>query len=193
MKKIFSSIMLFTAASLLFFSCKQESGIAITKRHYRNGYYVERNHSKPAVSKTQEAKASDNKQVKEPVSTAIQTPRQESTKQVIAATGKIVNDKIEKVKGVIHSLKPSSIKAESPVSTDKAVIKDQADNKNVFAEKKWMAKKSSGGHSIIWIIIVVLLILWGISLLTGQGGGGLLWLLLVVALILLILRLLGIL
>jgi uncharacterized membrane protein YqaE (UPF0057 family) len=41
MKKLFASIILFTASALLLSSCSSSSSIALTKRHYRSGYYVD--------------------------------------------------------------------------------------------------------------------------------------------------------
>jgi len=40
MKKLFAHFMLFALAGTLFSSCSNSSKLAITKRHYRSGYYV---------------------------------------------------------------------------------------------------------------------------------------------------------
>ncbi|MBI2271876.1 MAG: hypothetical protein HYU69_16160 [Bacteroidetes bacterium] len=194
MKQFFNTIMIFATASILFVSCSRESGISLTKRHYRSGYYVERNHSSHVGVEARETGKSSDKKVEVPVSISTLMPGQESSGKVIASENKAGITKAKNVKELVRSIRPSSIKSEDQAPIDNAITGGSVERKNMFFEKKEiMASGSAIGHSLVWIIIVVLLILWGLSLLSGAGGGGLLWLLLVIALVLLILRLLGIL
>lgn len=194
MKQFFNIIILFATASILFVSCSRESGIALTKRHYRNGYYVERNHSNRFGAEARETRTSYDKKVEETVNISTLTTVQQSSEKVIASENKAAITKANNIKGLVLSIRPSSIEAGDQVQVDHAIAQRTTERKNMLFEKKeLMSNSSSGGHSLVWIIIVVLLILWGLSLLSGAGGGGLLWLLLVIALVLLILRLLGVL
>jgi len=50
MKKLISSIVLFVVTSILLSSCSSPSTMALTKRHYRPGYYVDWASKKPIVA-----------------------------------------------------------------------------------------------------------------------------------------------
>jgi flagellar biosynthesis GTPase FlhF len=194
MKKLLTSVILFVTASLLFFSCKQSADLAITKRHYRSGYYVERNRSVQLEPKVQEAKVSKQIKTEQPVQTAQQTPRENDSKQAVASKTEKVTVKKANIIAALHSIKNSAANPFKTIASDEVIVKSQVENKNMLSQKVIMARSSGGGHSIVWVIIVVLLLLWVLSYLMGGWGlgSGLLSLLLVIAVVLLILKLLGV-
>jgi hypothetical protein len=193
MKNLFTCITLFIGASILFSSCSHQD-LALTKRHYRNGYYVERS-AKPADQKTKAQEPVDSEQ---PVTVSEEAVEPKMENNLLAGT-----DNLNKtVQGDIAQ-DNSTIKSADHTGTNKSIIPhfsilDSKKNtpktflENKFSANKMLRSSGSGGHGLLWTIIVILLILWLIAFLMGGWGlGNLLWLILVVALVLLILRLLG--
>lgn len=194
MKKLATSTLLVTALSILFFSCSREAGISLTKRHYRSGYYVERNHSMPVQAKSVESKLSSDKKDAQSITAVPQTPRHEDAKPVITKMSDKITDKTETPKRLVRSIKATSDEVYNRFSTDKKTVTKPVENKYMFTDNSEMLRSSSSHGSLLWIIIILLVVLWVVSYSSGGWGlGGLLYLLLVIAVVLLILRLLGVL
>lgn len=193
MKNLFNCITLIIGTSVLFSSCSHQD-LALTKRHYRNGYYVERT-TKPADQKT---KAQEPAYSEQPVTAPEEAMEPKMESNLLAGT-----DNSNKTGQGDITQDNSTIKSADKIGTNKSVIPyfsivdSKKNTPKTFLEnksplKKMLRSSDGGGHGLIWTIIVILLIIWLIALLTGGWGlGGLLWLILVVALVLLILRLLG--
>lgn len=194
MKKIHISLILFVFAGILFSSCSNSSRIAITKRHYRSGYYVDFGAKKPVqtvskispVNRHKTAQAITAKPVNQvamnvttEVTPAILQNSQTSTK---LQTG---NAKIIHSATADNDIAPTNGNNvnESPTLANKQTVLESSGDGDRGAERDAL--------SLLWIVIVVILILWLIGIIAGGFGlGGLINLLLVIALILFILWLL---
>src|SRR5574337_2013174 len=143
MKKVFTSIILFAAASLLFYSCSSSPGVAITKRHYRNGYYVERNHARPIEPGVQQANGLKDEKTVRPLSLSAQTVRQENSEQAISVKNNNRKDNPEKLKRHIHSIPSVLIDTDNSSNVNEGVSKSPIGNTSAFSETKEMAKSSS--------------------------------------------------
>jgi hypothetical protein len=196
MKKILASLTLFALSGILLSSCSNSSKLAITKRHYRSGYYVDfsRRRPTPAVARI----LPDNKHK----SVQIITTKPEN---LVAMNTSTV------VKPEVFQNTPNPSKQQA---SDAKTINLTATNKNisvinsnkiidipVLENKQTSYEGNIGGDrgaerdalSLLWIVIVVILILWLIGIIAGGFGlGGLINLLLLIALILFILWLLRI-
>lgn len=192
MKKILASLTLFALTGILLSSCSNSSKLAITKRHYRSGYYVDfsKRRSIPIIAKA----LPDNKHN----SAQIGTSKPEN--QVVMNTSTVV------IPGNFQSTSNPSKQI-----SDAKTMNLTTGNKNVSVthsnkimdipvlEDKQSYEGNVGGDrgaerdalSLLWIVIVVILILWLIGIVAGGFGlGGLINLLLLIALILFILWLL---
>lgn len=194
MKNLFTCITLFIGASILFSSCSHQD-LALTKRHYRNGYYVERT-TKPAGQKTKEQETVYSEQ---PVTASEETTEPKMENNLLAGTDNLNKNGQGDITQDHSTVKPADYIAAKKSAIPHFSVLDSKKNSpktflaNKFPLKKMLVRSSDGGgHGLLWTIIVILLILWLVALLTGGWGlGNLIWLILVVALVLLILRLLG--
>jgi hypothetical protein len=207
MKKSYNFLLLFSVAVMLLTSCSEGSKLALTKRHYRNGYYVDRGNSKTTQTVIAENKSINHKEVKQSEtanSSASSSDVPEQIQTVPADKPASVKEHASVRPAVAHSHSSVRKTAEAP-STAKSFA-SQATSKlksapsvvNPFFVAKKIGQKLSapvdgddGARSLIWLIIVIILILWLLGLLFSFGGD-LIHLLLVVALILFILWLLRI-
>jgi hypothetical protein len=176
-------------ASIVFSSCGT-SNIAITKRHYNKGYYVERSSSNVAPY----IKGGATQPVTKPLY-AMQTQAKQSTHVVNTIQVARANNTFI-VANTPHKNATQSRVVEI-IKYPAAIIEAPASQITMAVAS--ITKVQDGDHaeraalSLFWLVIVVILILWLIGLLSGGWGlGGLINLLLVVALILLILWLLRI-
>lgn len=178
MKKLIVFGTMCIVACVLFSSCS--SRLSIVKRHYNNGYYVERSNKRdvPFVKQERVAKA------KTPFY-AEQAPVVQNNKvnQIPVATN-VTNNAGNTRNSFNQTSSPQKVNA--PVITEipaPQIISSVSAVNNV--------KDNEGrGLSLFWIVILILVIIWAFGL--GFEAGWLINLLLVVALILLILWLLRI-
>ena len=193
MNHLFTRIILFTGASLLFFSCSRESSLSFTKRHYRNGYFVEhainqpvpkpQTHETDFIEQPSIASQKTTKQIRVERDLDVKNVNTSESKQAVVSKPKSVATERINHKPVNGSI-PSFIsdirsKTNTPVHKFQLKHTQQVTDENV--------------RSFFWTVILVILILWLIAVLSGGWGlGGLVHLLLVVALILFILWLLRI-
>jgi hypothetical protein len=201
MKKLFTSAVLFVLAGVLLSSCSNTSGLSITKRHYRSGYYVNWGSKKqvPAVAKIPlmarhqgipVISAKSETQVSTTGSTVASTKsgiviKNEPSKKIQISENKIINSTSSSKNIFTVNADATNNVAESP----------GVNNRQTLSESNSGAGDAAAGAalSLLWIVIVVILILFLIGVLSGGWGlGGLLYLLLVIALVLLILWLLRI-
>jgi uncharacterized membrane protein len=189
MKKIFTLSAICIIGSILFSACK--SNTSITKRHYRDGYYITHNKGKQAATNNEEEKnvrKNTKKQVYNPLPgvNQNQNPAYEVENKFAIINTNVVASK-EKTKTKIISKQPVSYKTKI-IETLAAHISNKSP-----LQKIAVADSDRDGLSLFWIIILIILILWAVGFLAGGFGlGGLIHLLLVIALVLLILWLLRI-
>jgi len=192
MKKLITFSIVCIIACIGFTSCT--SKLAITKRHYNKGYYVDYSANKQIASVAKE-KAN---RIKAPVPVSVLPVATESNTipgnvaQITRAenTISINNAKSAKHKAVVAS-NTGGIATNLPIATEAPVMQVRA----VSAVNS--VTDNDHGHrdglSLFWLIILIILIVWVLGLIAGGWGlGGLINILLIVALILLILWLLRI-
>jgi len=178
-------------AGLIFESCNSGLNFSVTKRHYRNGFYVDRTASRqqPVSQSTQsvaksgfETKPLDvliDNQPEQPL--VASTVRTEFNGIKTTTLGKSINQGVSPINRTV-------LQINKPVSEMNVI--NNSDKIKSFSK---MDDTSSPGYWV-WTIIGILLLIWLLSLLTGGWGlGGLIYIFLVVAIILLIFRLLSIL
>ena len=193
MRKILIPSILFVFAGILFSSCSNSSKIAITKRHYRSGYYVDFSRRKPmpAVAKIPAA----NKRKSVPV--VIAKPEN----HVAINTAVVGKPDVFQNVPTPGRLQLNKAKTTYPIATDKniSIANSNSVSETPILENKQAVSDSvgDGGRaserdalSLLWIVIVIILILWLIGIVAGASG--LINLLLLIALILFILWLLRI-
>jgi major membrane immunogen (membrane-anchored lipoprotein) len=189
MKAFITSIILFISASIFLSSCG--SKLSLTKRHYRNGYYVSNTNKQSTHKIKDDKKITINKPViAEPI----------IEERVYAET--IINDEtfssdVNKNYSTNNEIKKTSdnyfkknITKQVTKTSPSFVIK-----KNKLHFQKLIKSKHDGddkdGLSLFWIIIIIVLILWAFGYL-AFALGAFIHLLLLIALVLLILWLLRI-
>ncbi len=204
MKNQYKFLMLFSAAVILLASCSPASKLAVTKRHYRSGYYVDR-----GVSKNKETSASQNKsavhqqvalsesatkttplihvQDQNELAVSTKTTAQKATKQ---ATARVKNKaQTETANPVVNNAFANHAKAN--LSAPDMLVNPFYVSHLIKQNIQVPVDGDDGARSLLWLIIVIILILWLLGLLFSFGGS-LIHLLLVLALILFILWLLRI-
>jgi hypothetical protein len=202
MKTLLRFLLVSLAGSVLLTSCSTTSNLALTKRHYRNGYYVDRGHTNPnagtpAEAYKQEEKVASEKpaDVKTP---AVNSTPENTTVETTPAAGKNLASRVKEVlkkqtvktapaKSEVVSAKTLAMQPASAEKHNQASVQDR------LLSEKALLHSDSGHHGFLWTLIVVLLLVWLILFLLGTTLGGLIWLILVVALVIFLLRILGIL
>lgn len=181
MKKI-SVFILLVSISVLITSCMEHKFLSVSKRHYRNGYYLDLSsnrsvHDASTVGSGKKSTVSGTDQntlVSEPELTE---PTKEDP-EIIVYQPQLKEER-------------SSISAPSPMKLFERTNCVFSKRHNALCG---MLKDHEDSGYILWTIISILIVLWLISLLTGGWGlGGLIYIFLVVALVLLLLRLLSVL
>ncbi len=196
-KKLTPVILL--VGSIVLFSCGKQSGISLTKRHYRNGYNIEisgnenetktysRNMEKK--EKPEYAGLKNGEQQQFEVKHSSTMYEKVDLSENSSAKGRIIK-KVDENKRVY-----ASIKGGQKIPTVSTMHRPSLRATHLLLDNK-VTTSSDEGHyygGLIWTIIAVLLVLWLLSLLTGGWGlGGFLYIFLVVALVLIALRLLSI-
>lgn len=193
MKKTHASVFILAFAGFLLSSCESTSNMSITKRHYRNGYYLERTNPNIQMQKMQQTRVLPGERNIKP-SNELKLTSGQNRIQPTKNNPETPLGQIKKVKTSIYTIDNAG-KTINEINTPAKGIRE---NKSIFNKNKIATHKihdgeeSNGLGGLLWIIIIVLVILWALSYpLGGFGVGGLIYLLLVIALILLILRLLG--
>jgi hypothetical protein len=187
MKNLFICTALFISATIILSSCSHNAGLALTKRHYRNGYYVEYA-SKQTVVKP---KADELANEKAP---AVVKPNPAFTAKNSTANAVHINEtKLPVQSGnisgsVSHKKTNPRIEAPQLLPVNSNLVEIKTIKKNSIQSKYLQDGTNADARSFFWVVITILLILWAISVLSGGWGlGGLVHLLLVIALILFIL------
>jgi hypothetical protein len=204
MKNTSSLIILIFSFALILSSCGSQSGISLTKRHYRNGYHVELGKGKlPQTAKVEvksdevidiEQSTEAEQLINDKVTPGSASLATEPEKQVILANNETaaINHKQDAAVGESEA-KPATGKNKlfsEGTGSIKKVIKNSG-IKEMIKSNSNTASASEDGGGLLWTIIAILLVLWLIGLLTGTTLGGLIYILLVVALVLVLIRLLG--
>lgn len=201
MKKIITTPILFIVACLLITSCAQDfSGNAISKRHYRSGYYIAKNNNKPVESKTVESK----KLIPDATTLAVEEIKETTNDNVVEKERTLNVEELPLAANVTNDDskqgKASTLTTTNKVKAIKTLLKNSSKIKETVSSIK-EAKKShrggGGGGNLLWTILLILLVLILIgAVLDGSLGGaliGLITLILVIVLVIWLLRLLGIL
>lgn len=193
MRKLSLFYISFIAGSLLLISCSQISTFSVTKRHYRDGYYIDINSGKQAEHISQQVlkqNRMDNRRI-------VIAENKPENKSYTSAGATIINKKdgnggkIANRGKVVTHMHPIRQGMNAPMTS---VYKDAAIQKMVSNKKTSSQDNIDSPGYWLWTIIVLLFLVWLLSLLTGGWGlGGLIYIFLVVALILLIFRLLSVL
>jgi len=189
MKKIHVPLILFVFAGILFSSCSNSSKLAFTKRHYRNGYFVDNIGKIKTIPAIAGIPAKATQQIITPAITKSENPITINV-PVIASqkaqlTGSTINSASTGKNILIANTYATNNISQGLVLGNKEAISASTGDDGGSSERAAL--------SLLWIVIVVILILWLIGILAGGFGlGGLVNLLLVIALILLILWLLRI-
>ncbi len=190
------------AASILFSSCNQTTGISLTKRHYRNGYNLEVS-GKPSkttkkAAQSEEVAITETKTAEQPEYASVETSSGESYIKHEPVSFNKQNSKKSETEAVAETKQITAKTAKKSsrfMAAAKSAVKTPFALKRIMAENKAiaMADDARSGGGLIWTIVGVLLIVWLISLLTGGWGlGGFIYIFLVVALVLILLRLIGV-
>lgn len=188
MKKLFTLVVISVLASFVLSSCSS----TFTKRKYRKGYYVSKNH-KPRDTKETVTRHEDKKPVTSvpalvmpelAKAEAAKVPATTENKSASApVTSKQTTSKNSMSGKKLPALALSDISVKHPVKTIDTAINKYKLNAH---------DGESDGLSLFWIVILIILILWALGLISGSFGF-IINVLLLVALILLILWLLRIL
>lgn len=197
MKKLVTYLSLFICASFLFISCGRNYSVSFTKRHYRNGYYVNFSNEKSSLKERKIFLVQ-----KENADLTINEKSESfSNNESLAENNSTPNSKTENSE--INTNKQNKNKISL---SDKLNKNSTTSNTSVYKKSKILLKNelrnkitniknfddTNDSQNIIIAVIVILLLLWLLAMLNhGWGIGGLYHLLLLVILILLILWLLG--
>ena len=197
MKKLVTYLSLFICACFLFISCGRNYSVSFTKRHYRNGYFVNFSNEKSSLKERKKILAQKEKidltindkpqsfSTNESLADNISSPISKSENSEIN-TNKQNKDKIS----LSDKLNKNSTTSNTSVyKKSKILLKNELRNKITNIKN---FDDTNDSQNIIIAVIVILLLLWLLAMLNhGWGIGGLYHLLLLVILILLILWLLG--
>lgn len=206
MKNSSALIIFIFSLALIVSSCGSQSGISVTKRHYRNGYNVELGKGRAAetagITRKSEKTAATKSEIILPESEVTPAPvtndpanvSAELAKQSILANAENTSTSEIKTatadKPEIKSKKTNKLFSEGTPSLRK-VIRNSGVKEMIRSNSNTTSASADGGGGLLWTIIAILLVLWLIGLLTGTTLGGLIYILLVVALVLVLIRLLG--
>ncbi len=196
MKNLFTYVIIFIGAGILFSSCSNIMNVSFTKRLYRNGYYVEHSNKrqalkqkeretvylvKPDLVSPQQIKTTVEKNI------VLKTDNINEIKQSNSSNNNSVDKKQAYHKsGIEKAATSNSLAVDSKFNSPVKVQK----NKSTF--EKILKSPSDNPHSLLAVLIAILLIIWLVGILSGGWGmGGLIHILLVIAVILLIIWLLG--
>jgi hypothetical protein len=204
MKKIAIHILMFSMVGLLFDSCSRFSDVAIAKRHYRSGYYIETSASVNSVKK-QETKvpqtiAASDKGVQQNINET-QTMNEIRTissgnynKAIAEKKENFATTKLRDIKSTVHAILHPEILSPDINNPNKG----SEVYRRIFPKDEITAlnhRYDDGGRhalgGVLWFLVVLLLILFLLNFLLELNLGGLVYLILVVALILLLFRLIG--
>ncbi len=186
----FSAILL--TASAFFSSCS--SNLAITKRHYTSGFYVDYSKGNKTIAPN---KATLPTAAAPIIAVPVVTNNPvANSKELVKNTSPLAIVNIKKMLPKIHVL---PVAKQANATSSGSTITPASESSPIVSESPKMntgISDDGGEHaalSLLWLVIVIILILWLVGLLAGGFGlGGLINLLLVVALILLVLWLLRI-
>jgi len=187
----FSAILL--TASAFFSSCS--SNLAITKRHYTSGFYVDYSKGNKAISTNKISQSvATTPIIAAPVVASAPVP---SSREAIKTNTPTTIINIKKLLPKINVL---PIAKHGSANSFGTTIAPASEASPIVSESPKMNESISDGDrgdhaalSLLWLVIVIVLILWLIGILAGGFGlGGLINVLLVIALILLVLWLLRI-
>jgi hypothetical protein len=189
MKKLFTGISLFICTAILLSSCSQS--LSISKRHYKNGYYVDYSNKKTIKRNT-------------PEKTYVEPTVVVATKNIDDAKTETKNYNSDNTSTIQKASQQSTHKSnstatpfhtsltETKINTSKVYVKNKEQINNAL-KRATIVDEGNDVRSLLWLVIVIVLILWLVGFLAGGFGlGPLINLLLLVALILFILWLLRI-
>ncbi|HEV7229718.1 MAG TPA: lmo0937 family membrane protein [Bacteroidia bacterium] len=206
MKNLYKIILPGIAALVLYSSCNSRSGLALTKRRYNNGYYVDHVNARPAPAPVQHPLNPENNPVATSgLSRVDVTPPMDASlacteENASAGQTKAIALKSHVAKKEKHAAaETNSVMTRTigvqPVAMDML----QSYAKNPFQLRYALSKMKKAvvddaaddARSLLWIIIVLILILWLIGVIAGGFGlGEFIHILLIIALVLFILWLL---
>lgn len=192
MKKLPVYLILFSA--IIISSCASLPGVSVTKRNFRNGYYLDFISGKTTGT---EAIKSDNLK-EQPADLPVNIFPKDNLLNPSPLLAYAEKEPIPADKRKNEMKNTSILKKLQAIKTNNAKVplikiryKSRPLIKPTMDTDNNTASINHEGGSIIWTLIGILLLLWLLSLLTGGWGlGGLIYLFLVVAVILAILRLL---
>jgi len=198
MKTLFSTIATILGGCILLSSCSQSGSLAITKRHYNKGYYVDVSGKRETVKPKQLAIVDKDKNISAPAQTIAPlaaTVNDPNNNAIIADNQVYPNivtpvENKQSLKKAITHVNYKAVKAMIAASTalQKSIV--HSDN----APQTVAGTTQDDGprvHSLFWLVITIILIVWLIGILTGSFGlGVLINLLLLFAVVLFILWLL---
>jgi hypothetical protein len=167
MKKIVQLFIIFIASCILF-SCGTLSNPVFIKRHYSNGYFVEKNSNKIILDKNNLPSLTP-QIISKNYTTINEGVKNESSDEKLNITNKdmsVVNTKFQSNKNTGNTLK-----------NRKPIFKGIKTNfkkvENVISDKKTLILKpiqERSARSLFWIVVLVLLILWALGFLGGLGS-----------------------
>jgi hypothetical protein len=198
MKTLFSTIATILGGCILLSSCSQSGSLAITKRHYNKGYYVDVSGKRETVKPKQLTIVDKDKNISAPASTIapLAANATDPNNNTIIADNQVSNANISPVenkqslKNVVKHVNYKVVK--SAIAASASLQKSIVHSEN--APQSIANTTDDGGgrvHSLFWLVITIILIVWLIGILTGSFGlGVLINLLLLFAVVLFILWLL---
>jgi len=196
MKTLFSTIATILGGCILLSSCSQSGSLAITKRHYNKGYYVDVSGKRETVKPKQLLIVDKDKNISAPATAIAPLAATDPNNNAIIADNQVYPSTITPVEN-----KQSLKKAVTHVNykTVKAMIAASAALQKSIVHSDNAPQTVAGTtqddgprvHSLFWLVITIILIVWLIGILTGSFGlGVLINLLLLFAVVLFILWLL---
>src|ERR1051325_6797921 len=180
MKKLYFLIMVL-ALAVLGTSCSHTLNLSLTKRHYRDGFYVDM-----GSKKTSSQPVALLKHTPVPLSKEINTG---STREI-----NTIPDEKQLANQEMNSSSEPSFSKEMPHTKTNTLLNPPRILKNKRALFRNQVMKDDNDHVYwLWTLVGILVVVWLILLLTGGSLGGLIYIVLVVALVLVLLRLLSVL
>jgi hypothetical protein len=193
MKQTSAKFLLFSILAALLYSCSTNNSIGITKRHYRNGYFIEN----PVFVSSKKEKPSPASTAKITVATDNSTETREKSPTAENLTP-YANPEISTDLSDSKAVPVLTEGRHKSISAAKNVLPEIPFYKTISAKRtrSFLKMPDEGDHhfslgGFLWFIIVLLLILFLLNFLLSFNLGGLVYLILLIAVILLLFRLIG--
>ncbi len=196
MRKIFTPLFILCAVVILLSSCSKNSSLSLTKRHYRNGYFVEyangkQNNAKKNSVKTNEPKTAEsgNSHDKVNVLSRVENKKSDNDHNSIASENKKPTNSAQKALNTISSAKD---KVSKMLPFMEVLTKDPVLDRVLSDKRFTQTPARHENRPWIWAIVILVFVLFYLGLKSSITGiSWLLYFLLILAIILMIIHIAG--